>query len=82
MSKRILTEHDVDYLETRFKEVFVTKDVMTKTKSDLMDTLDKILKEVIATRDEITVLAHHSTGHTDRLEKLEKLHPHYKHSIN
>lgn len=45
---RTLTESDIDYLEKRFKGVFSTKKELFKVKSDLIDHLDAILKEVIA----------------------------------
>ncbi len=69
----ILTEKDIDYLEERFKEVFTTKDDFIKYKSDLMDKLDKILKEIQASREEQTILAHHSKNHGDRITKLESV---------
>jgi len=50
--KALLTEKDIDYLEKRFSEIFATKDDLQRTKSELLNTLDKILKEVVASRQE------------------------------
>lgn len=44
----ILSERDNDYLEERFKDVFATKKEFSKYRSDIMDKLDEILKEVVA----------------------------------
>lgn len=75
-----LTEKDIDYLEERFQKTFVTKDDLRQTKSDLLNVLDKILKEVVANRQERTLLANRSIKHSERLEKLEAIHPRYQHS--
>ena len=42
-TKRFLTENDVDYLEKRLSEVFVTKDEFTLYRSELMSKLYEIL---------------------------------------
>ena len=43
MVDKYLTEEDITLLETRLKEVFVTKDEFTDYKSDLFDKLDEII---------------------------------------
>lgn len=73
--KRILSENDIAYLEERFREVFATKEDFEKYRSDLMEKLDQILKEILVSREEQTILAHHSSDHSDRIESLEKIHP-------
>ena len=66
-----ITLKDLDEIENRFKEVFATKEDLMSYKSDLMDKLDDILKEIIASRDEETLLSHRVSNHEDRLEKVE-----------
>lgn len=70
-----LTEADINLLENRFKRVFATKEELTQLKSDLLDKLDAIFGEVVATREEISLLSAHSREHFDRIEALEKIHP-------
>ena len=74
-NKRLLTEKDVDYLEQRFKGVFATKDDLQKLKDELMNKLDRILKEILASRQEQTVLSHQVSDHEDRISTLEEIHP-------
>jgi len=59
---------------------FATKDDLKELKNDLFNKLDSFLKEIIASRDEQTVIAHQISGHEDRLEKLEKIHPRGRHA--
>lgn len=79
MTKSILTEKDFDYLEERFREVFATKEEFKKYRSDVIDKLDEILKEIVANRQEQKVLARRSSD-DDRLEALEKIHPRGQHA--
>ena len=67
----MITQRDIDELENRFKDVFATKEELLKMKSDLLDKLDSILKEILASREEQTVMAHRVSSHEDRITKLE-----------
>ena len=69
--KTFLTEKDIEVLEQRFKEIFTTKEEFQKYRSDLFDKLDVILKEVLASREEQTLIAHRISDHEDRIEVLE-----------
>lgn len=72
MSPRtFLTEKDIEALEQRFKEIFTTKEEFQKYRSDLFDKLDVILKEVLASREEQTLIGHRISDHEDRIEVLE-----------
>jgi len=51
---------------------FATKEDLTTFKSDLINKLDSILKEILASREEETILSHRVSNHEDRLEKVEK----------
>lgn len=83
VKKRILTEDDVDYLVERLNLSFLTKEEfeefkenldsqLTNQRSDLMDKLDSILKEILASREEQTLLAGSSSDHEDRIKRVEK----------
>ena len=52
---------------------------VTKLKSDFVDKIDPILKEVTTSREERPIIAKRQTDHEDRIENLEKIHPHGKH---
>lgn len=67
-----LTISDIDEIEERFKGVFATKEDLVSYKSDLMEKLDDILKEILASREEETVLSHRVSVHEDRIENIEK----------
>lgn len=62
-----LTQTDFDELE----KIFATKEDLTALHSDLLDKLDEILKEMLASREEMTIVAHRVSGHEDRITKLE-----------
>lgn len=79
-SKRFLTEKDIDYLEQRLKETFITQEKFKKFRSELFGKLDEILKEVLANREEMEILDHRSVNHEDRLTSLEKIHPAGQHA--
>lgn len=74
-SKTLLSEKDIQNLEERLKEVFVTKKEFQKYRSDLFDKLDTILKEVQTSREEQTVIGHRLADHENRLETLEESRP-------
>ena len=67
-----LTEKDLDEMEKRLSGVFATKEDFVRYKSDLVDKLDKILKEILTSREEQIVLAHQVSSHEDRITTLEK----------
>ena len=71
-TQRILSEKDVDYLEQRLRDVFVTKDEFTKYRSELIDKLDEILKEILTSRQEQRILSQRSSDHEERTSTLEE----------
>jgi septal ring factor EnvC (AmiA/AmiB activator) len=68
---RILTEKDIEYLEQRLGESFVSKSDLQQTKSDLIDILSDILKEIRDMRDEKDVLSHQVASREDRINQIE-----------
>lgn len=67
-----MTEKDLDEIEERLSGVFATKKDIVEYKSSLMDKLDKVLKEILKSREGQTVLAHQVSNHEDRITSLEK----------
>lgn len=68
----MITEKDLEMIENRLKETFVTQSFFTEFKSQLFTKLDQILGEVLKSRDEQTVLSHQVTGIKDRVNQIEK----------
>ena len=50
-------------------------------KSEIFTRVDPILKEVQTKREHRTIVANKLTDHTDRIEKLENIHPKNKHDF-
>lgn len=67
----MITQKDIDEMEIRFKEIFATKEELMQMKSDLLDKLDSILKEILASREEQTIMVHQIASHGDRITTLE-----------
>lgn len=67
----MLTQKDIDELEKTFVTKFDLKKALTQLKSDIFNKLDSILKEIIASREERTVMSHQISDHEDRITKLE-----------
>lgn len=59
--------------------LFATKEDLKQLKSDLFDKLDSISKEMVAMREEQTIISHKVSGHEDRIISLEGIHPDGKH---
>lgn len=57
----MLTKSDIDKL----KKEFTTKD-------DFYPVMDKVMGELQAIREEITVFAYRQSNHSDRIENLEQ----------
>lgn len=74
-----LTQKDLDNIEQRLNDVFATKDELQNLKSDLIDHLDHILKEVTASRKEQTIIGHQITDDRERISASEEIHPQGQH---
>ena len=61
MTDKFLTEKDVDYLEQRLKEAFVTKEEFFGYKSDLFDKLGEIIKNTRDTSEEVELVENRVT---------------------
>jgi len=59
---------------------FATKDDLLKHRSDLMNKLDKILKEILASREAQKIIGPRVSDHEQRITSLEKIHPQGKHA--
>ncbi|MBI4153467.1 hypothetical protein HY503_00495 [Candidatus Woesebacteria bacterium] len=67
----MLTQRDIDELEKTFATKFFLKEELQKLRSDLLDKLDSILKEILAMREEMTIVVHKVSNHEDRITVLE-----------
>lgn len=67
----MLTQKDIDELEKSFVTKFFLKQELQKLRSDLINKLDQILKEILTSREEQTVMAHQISNHEDRITVLE-----------
>lgn len=63
--KNVLTD-GLDSQEQKFEAKIV------EVKNDFYDKIDPILKEVVASQEERTMLSHRVSDHEDRIEKVEK----------
>lgn len=52
---------------------------ITKLKSEFLNEIDPVLKEVTTAREERPIIAQKQSDHEDRLSTLEKIHPEGKH---
>ena len=67
-----------DLIEVTVEDVIERKELVTKsdishlpTKDEFYGTMDKVMGELKAIREEVAVLGHQVSDHGDRLEKLE-----------
>lgn len=67
----MITQRDVEIIEEELKGTFATKEELQQMKSDLLDKLDQILKEILASREEQTIIVHRVSDHDDRITVLE-----------
>lgn len=50
----------------------MTKEEFTQYRSDLMNKLDQILKEIVTSREEQTIIGAQTSNHEERITTLEK----------
>ena len=67
----MITEKDLDLIENRLSDKFATKEELQIMKSGLFSKLDSILKEILAMRQEMTIITHKVTDHEERITVLE-----------
>jgi len=83
------TKKEIDIIKVikeAVSEVFEEKGAVTKedlkylpTKDEFYEETLKILKGIEDLKDEKDILSHQVSDHSDRIEKLEKIHPQGKH---
>lgn len=49
------------------------------SKDEFFTKMDEVMGELQAMREENMVLSHHSSQHTDDIDKLKSLHPNFAH---
>ena len=67
MADNYLTEKDVDYLEQRLRDAFVTKEEFVEYKSELFVKLDEIIKNTRDTNQEVELVENRVTKIEDNL---------------
>ena len=67
-----------DLMEVTIDEAFERKGVITQdhmgnlpTKDEFYGTMDKVMGELKAIREEVSILAHQVSEHADRIDELE-----------
>jgi len=62
------TQKDLDKIENRLKEDFITKDDFTEYKSELFDKLDQIIKNTSDTNTEVELVVNRVSKIEDKLQ--------------
>lgn len=86
MTKIKREDNILDVIKQAVAEVFEEKDVVTKedlkylpSKEEYFEREDKAMGKLKKIEQELAILSDHSADHSDRIEKLEKIHPQGKH---
>ena len=61
MTDKFLTEKDIDYLEKRLRDTFITKEEFFKYKSELFEKLDEIIKNTRDSKEEVDLIENRVT---------------------
>ena len=75
-----LSMKDLDEIRDLVVEIVDEKIRSLPSKEEFFEWMDKLMKELKDIREEITVLSGHSSDFSDRIEKLEKIHPQGTHA--
>ena len=66
-----ITQKDLDEIENRLSEIFVTKGDFTEYKSELFNKLDEIVKNTSDTKQEIELIENRITNIETKLQVTE-----------
>ncbi|KKS77828.1 MAG: hypothetical protein UV74_C0002G0053 [Candidatus Woesebacteria bacterium GW2011_GWB1_43_14] len=66
-----LTQKDFDEIEQVVEKVVNKKTSNLPTKDEFFGSMDKLVTEIKASREEQTILSHRVSDHEDRIEKIE-----------
>jgi hypothetical protein len=76
----------LDLIKQAVVEVFEELDVITRkdlsylpSKEEYFEREDKAMGKLKKIEEELSILSDHSSNHSDRIEALEKIHPHGHH---
>lgn len=72
LSKVFATKEDFEKLEEKISNL--------PTKGEFFGKMDKVIGELQTMRNEHIITGHQVSDHEDRLEALEKIHPHGTHA--
>lgn len=65
-----ITQRDLDEIENRLTETFITKEDFTEYKSDLFDKLDEIVKNTADTNQEVELIENRVVNLESKFEPL------------
>jgi hypothetical protein len=68
----MLTKKDYDQLETKFKKIFLTKEEFFAFKDQILTSLDAVMGELKAMREELIVTNYRQRENTDRIDVHEE----------
>ena len=71
----MLTQQDLNKLVKKLAIKFLLKDELHQMKADLFNKLDLILKEILISRKERTIINRRISEHEDRITHLEAALP-------
>jgi len=75
----MLTQKDLDQIENIVDEKLNERLKLLPTKDEFFTSQDELLGEIKSFREEMTLIPDRLADHTDKIEKLEKIHPQGRH---
>ena len=76
----MLTQTDYDEVEELVRKVVKEETGHLPSKDDFYKETARLLSKMEDIEDSITILNNRTSDHSDKLEKLEKIHPQYAHA--
>ncbi|OGY10254.1 MAG: hypothetical protein A3H88_00015 [Candidatus Blackburnbacteria bacterium RIFCSPLOWO2_02_FULL_44_9] len=76
----MLTQADFNEVEQLVKEVVREEIKHLPTKDEFFTKMDEVVGRLQKIEQELTVVAHQTKGHEDRITGLEKIHPQSQHA--
>lgn len=75
----VLAQKDFDQIEELVREIIDEQAKHLPSKEEFFSTMDKVMKELEAIRQELVLTNHHLSDHEDRISSLEEIHPQGQH---
>lgn len=78
----MLTQNDLDEVENLTREIVKEEIKHLPTKDEFFDQTLKILTKLDNLEQAVDIISAKQSEHSDRIETLEKIHPHGTHAIS